>query len=133
VLLAPTLIYADCLRNLRRDFPINGMAHITGGGFYDNIPRVLPPQVKSVIRFGAWDIPPVFDWILSQGKLTWPEMLQIFNCGIGFLLIVDAGIAEEVVRRISALRLTAWMIGSVERQTSPDDNRVEILFPRLDL
>jgi phosphoribosylformylglycinamidine cyclo-ligase len=130
VLMAPTIIYADCLRNLQRDFPISGMVHITGGGFYDNIPRVLPSQVKSVLRFGAWDIPPVFPWIMAQGKLSWPEMLQIFNCGIGFVLIVDAGAAEEVVRRINALHLQAWNIGVVERQTSPAEDQVKVIFNR---
>ncbi|MDR1360332.1 MAG: phosphoribosylformylglycinamidine cyclo-ligase [Deltaproteobacteria bacterium] len=130
VLLEPTIIYADCLRNLRRDFPISGMVHITGGGFYDNIPRVLPAQVKGLIHFGAWDIPPVFSWIMARGKLSWPEMLQIFNCGIGFIVIVDPGIAEDVVRRIDALRLKAWDIGLVERQTSSADDRLKIIFNR---
>jgi phosphoribosylformylglycinamidine cyclo-ligase len=130
VLLAPTTIYADCLRNLMRDFSISGMAHITGGGFYDNIPRVLPAQVRGLIQFGAWDMPPVFSWIREQGRLTWPEMLQIFNCGIGFILIVNAGIAEEVVSRINALHLPAWIIGTVERQASRKNDQVHVLFDR---
>ncbi|MDR2161353.1 MAG: phosphoribosylformylglycinamidine cyclo-ligase [Desulfovibrio sp.] len=128
ILLAPTIIYADCLRNLMRDFPISGMAHITGGGFYDNIPRVLPAQAKASINFGSWDIPPVFHWIMRQGRLTWPEMLQIFNCGVGFLLIVGEDIADEVVSRIRALRLPAWIIGAVRRQSSPREERVKILI-----
>jgi phosphoribosylformylglycinamidine cyclo-ligase len=130
ILLAPTVIYADCLRNLKRDFSISGMVHITGGGFYDNLPRVLPAQVTGVLHFGSWEIPPVFSWILQQGKLTWPEMLQVFNCGIGFILIVSADIAEEVVRRVNALHLRAWNIGLVERQTSLKKDRVRILFSR---
>ncbi|MDR2488219.1 MAG: phosphoribosylformylglycinamidine cyclo-ligase [Desulfovibrio sp.] len=129
VLLAPTIIYADCVRNLLRDFSINGMAHITGGGFYDNVPRAIPGQVKAVIEFGSWGIPPVFHWLREQGKLSWPEMLQIFNCGIGYVVIVPKDIAEEVMGRIRALHMVAWRIGSIERCTERQkQERVEIRF-----
>ncbi len=129
VLLAPTIIYADCVRNLMRDFSINGMAHITGGGFYDNIPRCLPTQVKAEINYGSWDIPPVFHWLVEEGKLTWPEMLQIFNCGIGYVLIVSKDIAEDVIGRINALQLSAWIIGSITRRSAAgDDEQTEVLF-----
>lgn len=126
VLLAPTTIYTECIRNLLRDFPVNGMAHITGGGFYDNIPRAIPAQVKAVINFGSWDIAPVFHWLKEQGKLSWPEMLQIFNCGIGYAIIVPKESADEVVRRILALHLPAWVIGSIGR--CKDEEQVEVRF-----
>ena len=61
------------------------MVHITGGGFYDNVNRILPRGVAARFRFGSWPVPPVFDWLREQGNLTWPEMLQIFNCGVGFM------------------------------------------------
>jgi phosphoribosylformylglycinamidine cyclo-ligase len=129
VLLAPTIIYADCVRNLMRDFRLNGMAHITGGGFFDNIPRALPGQVKAVINFGSWGIAPVFHWLQKQGGLSWPEMLQIFNCGIGYALIVSKENTEEVMGRIRALHLPAWIIGSIERfREGQDQERVEIHF-----
>ncbi|MDR2669594.1 MAG: phosphoribosylformylglycinamidine cyclo-ligase [Desulfovibrio sp.] len=128
VLLAPTIIYADCVRNLMRDFAPSGMAHITGGGFYDNIPRVLPKQVKAVITFGAWDIPPVFHWIKREGGLEWSEMLQIFNCGIGFVLIVPKEDVEEMSRRIEALQLGCSVIGSIERCAGTKNEQVEIIF-----
>ena len=130
VLLAPTVIYAECLRNVMRDFTISGMVHITGGGFYDNIPRALPAQVKAAINFGSWDVPPVFHWLMEQGELTWPEMLQIFNCGIGYILIVNEDIADEVLNRIKALQLDAWSIGNIERQTTKDGEQVEVHFDR---
>jgi len=129
VLLAPTVIYTDCIRNLMRDFPINGMAHITGGGFYDNIPRALHAQVCASISFGSWEIPPVFHWLKEQGSLSWPEMLQIFNCGIGFVVIVPRESAEEVLRRIGALQLAAWEIGSIEHCKSAGEEQVQIRFP----
>lgn len=127
-LLAPTVIYAGCVRNLLRDFDISGMAHITGGGFYDNIPRILPAQVKASVRFGSWDVAPVFHWLKEEGALSWPEMLQIFNCGIGYVLIVPKESAEEIVRRIVALQLCAWEIGTIERHTDKDGERCEVLF-----
>jgi len=128
VLLAPTVIYADCIRNLMRDFQLKGMAHITGGGFYDNIPRALPAQVSASITFGSWDIPPVFHWLKEQGKLGWPEMLQIFNCGIGYVIIVPHESADEVTRRIHALQLSAWEIGSIEHVKSSGEEQVQIHF-----
>ena len=125
-LLAPTIIYADCVRNLLRDFSISGMAHITGGGFYDNIPRILPAQVKAAVRFGSWEIAPVFHWLKEQGGLSWPEMLQIFNCGIGYVLIVPRESAEEIIRRIGALQLSAWEIGTIEKYADKEGERVEL-------
>lgn len=112
-LLEPTHIYVDCIKNLMRDFKISGMSHITGGGFYDNIPRVLPSSVGVEIQFGAWDIDPVFHWLKEQGNLSWPEMLQIFNSGIGFVLVLDDALVEDVISRISALGFKAWEIGKV--------------------
>ncbi len=130
-LLAPTIIYAEHVRNLMRDMEIAGMVHITGGGFYDNIPRVLPAQVKAVISFTSWPLPPVFQWLGVQGHLSRAEMLQIFNCGIGYVLIMNQTQAEECVSRIRAQHLDAWIIGSIERLTDNDVEQVEILFPEV--
>ena len=113
VLLTPTTIYVEAVRPLLRDVRIKGMAHITGGGFYDNIPRVLPAPVEARIEFGSWQIPPVFEWLKKEGKLDWPEMLQIFNCGIGFVLILAPERVEEVINRIRAFDLDAWKIGEI--------------------
>ena len=127
VLLAPTVIYADVVRHLLRDVDIRGMVHITGGGFYDNIPRVLPAQVEVLVDFGSWDMPPVFTWLQREGKLTWEEMLQIFNCGIGYTLVVPAEATEEVVNRVRAMHLGAWVIGTVERHKD-EGEQVKINF-----
>ena len=127
-LLAPTNIYVNCVRNLMRDTPIVGMCHITGGGFYDNIPRVLPQHTSAIIDFNSWDIPPVFTWLSEAGKLTWPEMLQIFNCGIGFVLIVDEKSVDEIIGRIQAQKLAAWDIGYIAPLSKEDAEQVEILF-----
>jgi phosphoribosylformylglycinamidine cyclo-ligase len=127
-LLEPTAIYVDCVRGLLRDLPVKGMAHITGGGFYDNIPRTLPVQTRAVIHFGSWTMPPVFTWLMEAGGLTWPEMLQIFNCGIGYVLVVDPAVRDEVVHRLRAMQQDAWVIGSVERRAAKEEDRVTVSF-----
>ncbi|MBR4746362.1 MAG: phosphoribosylformylglycinamidine cyclo-ligase [Desulfovibrio sp.] len=128
VLLAPTIIYVECIKSLLRDIPIKGMAHITGGGFYDNIPRVLPSQVECDIQFGSWDIPPVFHWLKEQGKLSWPEMLQIFNCGIGYVLVVPEERAEETMNRIQASSLKVWKIGNIALRGAEDREQIQVAF-----
>lgn len=130
VLLAPTTIYVDCVRPLLRDLTVKGMAHITGGGFYDNIPRALPAQARARIQFGSWRVPPVFDWIKKNGDLSWPEMLQIFNCGVGYVLIAPASQAEEIIGRIKAFNLDAWQIGQIEpKDRGENGERVIVDFP----
>jgi phosphoribosylformylglycinamidine cyclo-ligase len=127
ILLAPTRIYSDVVRSLLRDCEIKGMTHITGGGFYDNIPRMLPAGVQSVIAFESWNIPPVFHWLKQAGKLTWQEMLQIFNCGIGYILAVPAECAEDVVLRVRAMDIAAWVIGNTASRKG-DEEQVQIVF-----
>lgn len=129
VLLEPTAIYVETVRNLLRDFEIKGMVHVTGGGFYDNLPRVLPSTVQANITFGSWDIAPVFQWLKEQGNLSWPEMLQIFNTGIGYVLIVSQDIQEDVMARLEALNQPAWVIGSIERRAVEDAEQVQVVFP----
>lgn len=113
VLLAPTTIYVEAVLPLLRDIRIKGMAHITGGGFYENIPRTLPSPVAAKIEFGSWKVGPVFEWLKTCGSLSWEEMLQIFNCGIGFVLILPQDQAEETISRIRAFNLEAWQIGEI--------------------
>lgn len=137
VLLTPTTIYVEAVRPLLRDIRIKGMAHITGGGFYDNLPRILPAQVRARIKFDSWEIPQVFLWIKKEGNLSWPQMLQIFNCGIGFMLVVPPNQADDVINRIKAFNLGAWSIGTIERRgTLPDgepEEQVDIQFSGHDL
>ena len=128
VLLEPTYIYSDVVRNLMRDLPVKGMVHITGGGFYDNIPRVLPNSVTADIKFASWDVQPVFHWLREEGGLTWPEMLQIFNCGIGYIFIVPSEVAEEAMGRLEAMHKGAWVIGTIGRRQDKDEEQVKILF-----
>jgi phosphoribosylformylglycinamidine cyclo-ligase len=128
VLLEPTVIYAEVLRAIMRDLSVKGMVHVTGGGFYDNIPRILPQSVCASIDFNRWNRPPVFDWLRTQGGLSWPEMLQIFNCGIGFILIVDRTMAGKVMARLTPMNMEAWEIGGIRHRGKADSEQVEICF-----
>ena len=128
-LMAPTRIYVKTVLNLMRDFEIRGMVHITGGGFYDNVPRILPRGVRARINFGTWNVPRLFDWLQVNGKLSWPEMLQIFNCGLGYLLVVDREIKEDVLQRLqSGLHEDARVIGEIIKRERPDQESVEMIF-----
>jgi phosphoribosylformylglycinamidine cyclo-ligase len=127
-LLHPTAIYVESVRHLMRDFDIKGMAHITGGGFYENIPRMLPAQVKADIRFGSWPVPAVFHWLRGQDDLQWEEMLQIFNCGVGFAFVVAPENEEEVLGRLAGMHVDAWRIGVIDRRRDRDEEQVRMLF-----
>ncbi len=131
VLLTPTRIYVEAVRNVMRDWEIHGMVHVTGGGFYDNIVRILPKGVTAQIRFGTWAIPPVFDWLRSEGKLSWEEMLQIFNSGIGYIMVVKKDVAKDVVHRLGALKQDAWIIGEIVERAEGEE-QVRIDFPSTD-
>ena len=128
VLLEPTIIYVDAVKPLLKDLKIKGIVHITGGGFYDNIPRILPAQVFAKITFGSWDIPPVFHWLQKKGHLSWPEMLQIFNCGIGLMLVLTETQVDEAINRIKAFNLNAWKIGSIEKRAEKQEEAVKVIF-----
>jgi phosphoribosylformylglycinamidine cyclo-ligase len=92
---------------------VKGLAHITGGGFVDNIPRVLPKQCDVVIRKGSWEMLPIFRLIEAKGGVAGPELYQVFNMGIGMTVIVSADAAEAVFRHARARKHRAWLIGEV--------------------
>jgi phosphoribosylformylglycinamidine cyclo-ligase len=128
VLLEPTAIYVQSVLSLMRTVQVKAMSHITGGGFYDNIPRVLPQSVACDIEFGSWPMLPVFDWLKATGELTWPEMLQIFNCSIGFVLVVDQKSKADVIDRLAGHGVQAYEIGTI-RQRKGDEEQVQVRFP----
>jgi phosphoribosylformylglycinamidine cyclo-ligase len=101
----------------KRDWAIKGLAHITGGGFIDNIPRVLPRVCDVVVRKGSWEVPPLFTILQQKGRLPDSESYQVFNMGIGMTLIVGAGQAEKVFGFIRKQGMPAWRIGEVVRGT----------------
>jgi phosphoribosylformylglycinamidine cyclo-ligase len=113
-LLAPTTIYVKPILQLLRKQPVHGMAHITGGGIRENIIRVVPESLGIAIDSSAWKLPPVFDWLQREGNVEREEMLRTFNCGIGFVLIVQRDQAAITLQTLETLGLNAWTIGSVE-------------------
>jgi phosphoribosylformylglycinamidine cyclo-ligase len=119
-LLSPTRIYVKTVLNLMRDFTLKGLAHITGGGFPGNVPRVLPKGVQARIDPTLWPRPPIFDWLQRLGGIDDDEMLRVFNCGVGMVLIVPSEEAGDVLDRIRALGERAYRIGEIEVR-SPDD------------
>ena len=114
-LLTPTRIYVKSILNLLRDFPINGIAHITGGGLLENIPRVLPNGCKAIINKNSWQVPEIFKIIEKAGNIEEQEMFRTFNCGIGMVLVVPDKEAEEILIRLSGLNETAFVIGEIAK------------------
>jgi len=98
VLLAPTVIYVRTCLDLVRRFDVRGFVHITGGGFIENIPRVLPDNVAAEIEWGTWTVPPIFAFLQNRGELDDGEMARVFNNGIGMIAVVPAAQADEVAR-----------------------------------
>lgn len=115
MLIAPTRIYVKPVRSLMKEVDICGMAHITGGGFTENIPRVIPKGLKAVIKKGSWKMPPVFKLIQDGGSISEDEMLRTFNCGIGFIMVVREKDAEKTMARIKKLGERPYLIGTIAR------------------
>jgi len=114
-LLTPTRIYVRTILNLLRDFPIKSIAHITGGGLMENIPRVLPHGCKAVINSSSWQWPPIFQLLQDAGGIETNEMYRTFNCGIGMVLAVPEKELEEILIRLSGLNEEARVIGDVTK------------------
>ncbi|MEO8419439.1 MAG: phosphoribosylformylglycinamidine cyclo-ligase [Methylophilaceae bacterium] len=116
VVMAPTRIYVKPLLKLLQAMPVKGMAHITGGGLTENIPRVLPAWLAAEIKQGSWDMPPLFSWLQAQGNVTDQEMHRTFNCGIGMIVIVSAQHAEAAKSLLTAEGEQVWSIGYIRPQ-----------------
>jgi len=113
-LLTPTRIYSEMLQPLIRDFNINGLAHITGGGLLDNISRVLPGMCKAIIQKSSWETLPIFSFLKDSGNVSDREMLRTFNNGIGMVAVVHESQALEIVERLKAMNENAWIIGEIQ-------------------
>jgi phosphoribosylformylglycinamidine cyclo-ligase len=112
-LLAPTRIYVKPLLALLRALPVHALAHITGGGLTDNIPRVLPEGLEAVLERGRWHHDPVFDWLQQAGRIEPAEMYRTFNCGIGMVAIVPAAHAAAALSLLASHGERAQIIGEV--------------------
>ncbi len=124
-LLTPTRIYARAVLNLLKDFPINGIAHITGGGLIDNVPRILPRLCKACFTLDSWQRPLIFDQLALHGKVEQLEMYRTFNMGIGMVLAVAEADVDDILARLQGLGETAWVIGEVQPRNE-DQQQVEL-------
>ncbi len=118
-LLAPTRIYVKSLLALHEQIEIHALAHITGGGLLENLPRVLPDGTKAVVDASSWSYPPVFDWLQQQGGVATEEMLRTFNCGVGMVVCVASEDAERAMELLAAEGENAWRLGRIEDSSEP--------------
>ena len=117
-LLTPTRIYVEAIQGVLKHYPVKkkvvrGMAHITGGGIVDNVPRVLPANRRVFVRRGSWTMPPVFTWLQELGNVAQAEMDRVFNCGLGFAMIVSHYYADSIRERLTKEGIPTSVIGEV--------------------
>jgi phosphoribosylformylglycinamidine cyclo-ligase len=117
-LLEPTRIYVKSLLDVFKSFSVKGLVHITGGGFYDNIPRIIPHDCRCVISRNSWEILPIFNVIAEIGHVEEKEMFRVFNMGIGMMIVVADKDSKEVLGRLEMLGEKAYLIGMVETRTN---------------
>ena len=113
VVMAPTEIYVKPLLKLISEIDVKGMAHITGGGLVDNVPRVLPENTQAVLHRDSWQMPELFRWLQMKGGVADAEMVRVFNCGIGMVVIVSSNQADAAIKSLTAQGLKAWAVGEV--------------------
>jgi phosphoribosylformylglycinamidine cyclo-ligase len=119
-LLEPTRIYVKPLLALMRQLPVKGMAHITGGGLVENLPRVLPETAKALISRSSWRTPPLFEWLQREGGVADEEMHRVFNCGIGMAVVIAPEHAEAAARALSGAGETVFQIGRIEARKAAE-------------
>ena len=113
VVMAPTEIYVKPLLKLISEINVKGMAHITGGGLVDNVPRVLPENTQAVLHRDSWQMPDLFRWLQMKGGVADAEMVRVFNCGIGMVVIVAPDQVDVAIKSLTAQGLKAWTVGEV--------------------
>jgi len=126
-LMEPTRIYVKPILELIKQLPVHAISHITGGGFQENIPRVLPKGTKAVVNRSSWTWPDVFGWIQENGNVARDEMFRTFNCGVGLVIAVPAERAEETVGFLNNAGEQAWTLGHIANKASENEAQVEFV------
>ena len=124
-LLAPTRIYVKPVLKLLKNCEIHALSHITGGGFWENIPRVLPENTKAMIDGSSWQWPEVFNWLQKSGNVETYEMYRTFNCGVGMIIALPQDQVDAALALLKAEGENAWLIGHIE-QAAAGEKQVEI-------
>ncbi len=127
-LLKPTKIYVQSTLAVLKIYKINGMIHNTGGGFIDNIPRILPKGCKAIINCDRWQTPPIFSFLAEKGNVPEEEMYRTFNMGIGLMAIVDAGDAKDICHHYKAHGEDVAIIGEISAHKDSDEDQVQLIF-----
>lgn len=112
-LLEPTRIYVKQILGLIKEVPVKAIAHITGGGLTENIPRVIPDDLSVQIDTTSWELPPIFEWLREKGNIDTHEMYKTFNCGVGMIVCVSPENTNNTIEFISGMGESAWQIGTV--------------------
>ncbi|RTE87486.1 MULTISPECIES: phosphoribosylformylglycinamidine cyclo-ligase [Gammaproteobacteria] len=120
-LLEPTKIYVKPVLELIKNVQVNAISHITGGGFQENIPRVLPEGTKAVVKKNSWQWPTIFSWLQENGNIARDEMFRTFNCGVGLVIAVPAEQAEQAVTFLNDQGESAWVLGTIESRNDAEE------------
>ena len=123
--LAPTKIYVKSVLALIKQTEVHAIAHLTGGGFWENIPRVLPKKTKAVIDESSWEWQPVFKWLQEKGNIETYEMYRTFNCGVGMVIALPQSQVETALAILKQSGENAWLIGHIENAT---DNEPQVII-----
>ena len=124
-IMAPTRLYVKPLLALIETLTVKGMAHITGGGITENVPRVLPQNVVADIDSKSWQMPKLFEWLRDQGNVAALEMYRTFNCGIGMVVIVSQADAGKAISQLQAAGEKVWQIGQI-RARKGDEHQTQV-------
>jgi phosphoribosylformylglycinamidine cyclo-ligase len=114
LLLRPTTIYVRALKPVLQQPGLHALAHLTGGGLFENLPRVLPAGHRALVSSKTWPIPSLFTWIQERAGLTTPQLLSTFNAGVGMIAVADAALGKELIGSLHEQGLRCWEIGQVE-------------------
>ncbi|CAL1329150.1 phosphoribosylformylglycinamidine cyclo-ligase [Candidatus Providencia siddallii] len=126
-LLTPTKIYVKNILKLIKKNNIHGIAHITGGGLFENISRILPKNTQAIINSSSWEKPTIFNWIQKKGNISTHEMYRVFNCGIGIIIILPNNEVNIAIKLLTSLGEKAWHIGTINKITNKDQKTVVII------
>ena len=118
--LVPTNLYPKVILNILKNYKINSISHITGGGLLENLPRSIPKHLSVEIDSQSWQMPEIFEWLKNEGKILQHDMYRIFNCGIGMVLIVNKELVNDILNEISLNKLDSYVIGEVKDKTQKE-------------
>ena len=118
--LVPTNLYPKVILNILKNYKINSISHITGGGLLENLPRSIPKHLSVEIDSQSWQMPEIFEWLKNEGKILQHDMYRIFNCGIGMVLIVNKEYVNDILNEISSNKLDSYVIGEVKDKTQKE-------------